>query len=145
MNEGRLEITHMLSVPRAEAFTWWSKKEKIQRWSGCADAVGCEIEMDFRVGGAFTQTMDISGRGKFTFHGVYDEIVEQERIVWRAFFGPVTTRVVVEFSEMGDRTRVVLKQTGFPDERSLKTIGQGTEESLATLDTLLAPMATNGK
>ena len=143
MNEGRLEITHILSVPCADAFTWWSQQEKVQQWSGCAEATRCEVDMDFRVGGAFRQTMDIAGRGTFTFHGVYDEIVEPERISWRAFFGPVTTRVVVQFIAIGDRTRVVLTQTGFPDERSLKTIQQGTEESLRALDAILTRAATH--
>lgn len=90
--------------------------------------------MDFRVGGGFRQTMHIAGKGSFTFNGVYDEIVEPERIAWRAHFGPVTTTVVVRFFAEGDRTRVVLTQEGFPDERMLKNIRQGTEESFAALD-----------
>jgi uncharacterized protein YndB with AHSA1/START domain len=142
ISEAGLEITHILNVPTAEAFTWWSQQAKLQQWSGCAEATRCEIAMDFRVGGTFQQTMDIAGRGTFTFHGVYDEIVEPEQIAWRAFFGPVTTRMVVQFFAMGDRTRVVLTQTGFPDAQSLKTIRQGTEESLLALDGILARTAT---
>jgi uncharacterized protein YndB with AHSA1/START domain len=144
-NEGRLEITHILGVPRAEAFTWWSHREKLQRWSGCAEATRCEIEMDFRIGGTFRQTMDIAGKGIFAFHGIYDEIVEPERISWRAFFGPVTTTVTVQFFEMGEHTRLLITQIGFPDEGSLKTVRQGTEESLMTLDRILTQTALDAE
>ena len=143
ITDNRLQITRIFDAPRERVFAAWKRPEQLERWSGCNDSTKMEVTMDFRVGGAFRQTMDIAGRGTFTFHGVYDEIVEPERISWRAFFGPVTTKVVVQFFAIGDRTRVVLTQTGFPDERSLKTIQQGTEESLRALDAILTRTATH--
>jgi uncharacterized protein YndB with AHSA1/START domain len=137
IEDGRMKITHLLDTPRPDAFSWWAQPEKLEQWSGCAGATRCRVEMDFRVGGAFRQTMDIAGKGAFTFHGVYEEIVEPVRIAWRAHFGPVTTSVLVQFIDEGDRTRVILTQEGFPDERSLKTIQQGTLESFAALDAIL--------
>lgn len=137
-NQKRLEIRRRLNVSRDEAFSWWSEAEKLQQWSGCADAVRCEVSMDFRVGGGFQQTMEISGRGTFTFHGVYEEIVKPERISWRAHFGPATVKIMVQFIELGDQTEVVMVQEGFPTEESLKTISQGTRESLDSLDALVA-------
>lgn len=135
--EGSLCISHILNVPQTEAFCWWAERERLERWSGCAEMVHCAIEMDFRVGGSFLQTMEIRDKGMFRFHGIYDEIVEPERIAWRAFFGPVITYVVVEFIALGERTKVVLTQTGFPDERSVKIVGQGTEESFRLLGEIL--------
>jgi uncharacterized protein YndB with AHSA1/START domain len=134
----RLEIRHRMSVPRREAFSWWSEPGKLQQWSGCADAVRCEINMDFRVGGSFRQTMEIKDRGTFTFHGVYEEIVVPERISWRAHIGTMTTKVVVEFIDLGDETEVILVQEGFPSEESLKTISQGSRESFDALDAVLS-------
>src|ERR1035438_6172882 len=93
----RLQITRVFAAPRELVFAWWTQAEKLQQWSGCKEATQCEIEMDFRVGGAFTQKMQIAGAGQFTITGTYDEIVVPERIVYRANLGPCVTRVSVEF------------------------------------------------
>jgi uncharacterized protein YndB with AHSA1/START domain len=134
----RLQITRVFDAPRHLVFGWWTQAEKLQQWSGCKDATKCEIEMDFRVGGSFTQKMQIAGAGEFSFIGKYDEIVEPERIVYHANFGPASTRVVVEFFEEGKGTKVVLTHEGFPDEVFCKNVSQGTAESFEKLDGLVA-------
>jgi uncharacterized protein YndB with AHSA1/START domain len=134
----RLQITRVFDAPRHLVFGWWTQAEKLQQWSGCKDATKCEIEMDFRVGGSFTQKMQIAGAGEFSFSGKYDEIVEPERIVYHANFGPASTRVVVEFFEEGKSTKVVLTHEGFPDEVFCKNVSQGTAESFEKLDGLVA-------
>jgi uncharacterized protein YndB with AHSA1/START domain len=96
--------------------------------------------MDFRVGGSFTQNMTIAIEGGTCDHsitGIYDEIVEPERIVYHADFGPVTTRITVEFLEHGAGTKLVLTHDGLPDDFFRKTVGRGTSESFETLDSLL--------
>src|SRR5580704_2242601 len=120
----RMEITRVFDAPRELVFSWWTQAEKLQQWSGCKDATKCEIEMDFRVGGSFTQKMQIAGAGEFSFSGKYDDIVEPERIVYHANFGPASTRVVVEFFEEGKSTKVVLTHEGFPDEVFCKNVSQ---------------------
>jgi uncharacterized protein YndB with AHSA1/START domain len=134
----RLQITRVFHAPRHLVFAWWTQAEKLQQWSGCKDATRCEIEMDFRVGGSFTQKMQIAGCGEFSFTGIYDEIVEPERIAYHADLGFAVTRVVVEFAGQGDWTKVTLTQEGFPDERFCKHVSQGTLESMDKLDFVLA-------
>lgn len=134
----RLQIKRSFNASRDRVFGWWTKAEKLQQWSGCEGATSCKITMDFRVGGTFTQTMQIRGAGEFTFTGRYEEIVEPERIVYRATFGPATTRVTVEFNERNSGTEVVIAHDGCPDAGFMKNISQGTTESLETLQTLLA-------
>jgi uncharacterized protein YndB with AHSA1/START domain len=100
--------------------------------------------MDFREGGSFTQKMQLLVNGEacdFSLSGTYDEIVEPEKIVYRANFGYAIARVIVEFFEQGRRTRVVLTHEGCPDEFFSKTVSQGTTESLDKLDLLLTSQA----
>lgn len=134
----RLQITRVFDAPRQVIFGWWSHAEKLQQWSGCKETTKCEVAMDFRVGGSFTQKMQITGAGEFTLVGTYDEIVEPERIVYHANIGPAVTRVSVEFFEEGKGTKVVVTQDGFPNEFLCKTVSQGTGESFDKLDVLLA-------
>jgi uncharacterized protein YndB with AHSA1/START domain len=133
----RLQVKRKFSASRDRVFSWWTKVEKLQQWSGCKEATSCEIKMDFRVGGTFTQTMHVAGAGEFTFTGHYDEIVEPERIVYHAKFGPVTTRVTVDFKERATGTEVVITHEGCPDGGFSKSISQGTSESLEALELLL--------
>jgi uncharacterized protein YndB with AHSA1/START domain len=132
-----LKITHLLDTPRATAFQWWASAEQLQRWSGCEAATKCDVRMDFRVGGSFEQTMQIVGRGEFTFRGVYDEIIVPERIRYHAKIGVTVVRVSVEFFDQDEQTKIVITQQGFPDERAVKTVSQGTLESLSALDAIL--------
>ncbi len=137
----RIQITRVFDAPRPLVFAWWTQAEKLQQWSGCKAATKCEIEMDFRVGGSFTQKMHIAGAGEFSFTGKYDEIVEPERISYHAEFGQAITRVDVEFFEQGNQTRVVLTHDGFPNESFCKTVSQGTTESLDKLAAMLVDQA----
>jgi uncharacterized protein YndB with AHSA1/START domain len=140
----QVQITRVFQAPRTAVFAYWTEADKLQRWSGCKEATKCEIEMDFRVGGCFTQKMHMGAAGDFTITGRYLEIVEPERIVYEAVLGPfATTRVTVEFLEQGGQTRLVLTHTGLPDENICGFVTQGTGESFDKLTVLLAGQGTH--
>jgi uncharacterized protein YndB with AHSA1/START domain len=132
----RVQVKRSFEAPRPLVFSWWATPEKLQQWSGCKEATKCEIDMDFRVGGSFVQKLQITGRGEFTIFGTYEEIIEPERIVYRAVYGPVTTRVTVEFFLENKGTQVVITQEGVPESFS-KTVVDGTTESLEALVPLI--------
>jgi uncharacterized protein YndB with AHSA1/START domain len=133
-----LQITRAFDAPRELVFSWWTEGEKMQQWSGCKEAARCEIQMDFRVGGGFTQKMQIRGKGEFTITAKYDEIVVPERIAYHVNLGFGVTRVVLEFFEQEGKTKVVLTQEGFPDDFLSQTVSHGTTESFDKLDSILA-------
>jgi uncharacterized protein YndB with AHSA1/START domain len=138
MSGKRIQITRTFDAPRDIVFSFWSTAERLQQWSGCKEALRCDIEMDFRPGGSFTQKMQIAACGDFTITGKYTEIVAPEKIVYDVNLGPAITRVTVQFLAEGDRTKVVLTQEGLPDEFLCNTVSQGTTESFEKLESLLA-------
>jgi uncharacterized protein YndB with AHSA1/START domain len=140
ITDNHLQLTRIFNAPRQVVFGYWTEPEKLQRWSGCKDAKNCEVQMDFRVGGTFTQKMEVHGK-EFAFSGVYEEIVVPERIVYSANLGFATTRIRIEFIEQGQQTKVVLIQDGLPDQNFCKIISQGTSEGMDKLDDLLATRA----
>lgn len=140
----RLQITRVFDAPRAVVFGWWAQAEKLQQWSGCKEATHCEVVMDFRVGGSFTQKMQIAVNGgtcEFSITGKYEEIVIPERISYRADLGQAITHTTIEFFEQGERTKVVLTQDGFADSAGCMIVSQGTSESFDKLDSILASQA----
>jgi uncharacterized protein YndB with AHSA1/START domain len=137
MEGNRLQVTRVFAAPRPRVFSYWTSGEKLQQWSGCKEATKCEVVMDFRVGGGYTQKMQIAGVGEFTLTATYDEIVEPERIVYRANIGPAVIHICVEFFEDASGTKVVLTHDGLPDAFHCQTVSQGTVESLDKLDAVL--------
>lgn len=137
IGDRRLEMSRVFDAPRALVFSWWSQGDKLQQWSGCKDATACRVEMDFRVGGGFTQTMRIGDKCDFTIRGTYDEIVVPAKISYHVDLGGPVTRVMVEFFDEGKKTRVVLRQDGFADDATCGFVSQGTGESFDKLDAIL--------
>lgn len=135
-----VQITRVFDAPRDVVFGYWTQAEKLEKWSGCKEATKCEIQMDFRVGGSFTQKMHIAGAGDFSITGEYDEIIEPKRIAYHANIGSAVTRVQIEFFELGNQTKVVLTHEGLPEEFR-KFVAQGTTEALDKLDEALLSRA----
>jgi uncharacterized protein YndB with AHSA1/START domain len=137
----RMQITRVFDAPRERVFATWKQRDLLQRWTGCKETTKVEIEMDFRVGGSFTQKMNIAGVGEYSITGIYDEIIEPEKISYHVNLGPATTRVTIEFIEQGKQTKMVLTQDGFPDPNLCKMVSQGTEEALDKLEQMLVGQA----
>lgn len=108
-----MQITRVFDAPRPLVFSYWAQPDKLRLWSGRKDATSVEVEGDFRVGGGFRHKMTIRGAGRHTFSGTYEEIVEPEKIVYSANLGSATIRVIIQFYEQGEQTKVVLTQEGF--------------------------------
>lgn len=139
VDDNRLQMTRIFDAPRSLVFAFWKQVDRLDQWWGCKDTTRVQCSMDFRVGGSFVCVMQIAGAGEFTYTGVYDAIVEPEKIAYHADFGPTTTRVVVEFIELPNaQTKLTLTQVGFPSQMIRDTVSNGTNESFDKLDSLLA-------
>ena len=139
--DSRLKVTRVFNAPRSLVYSWWSYAERLQQWSGCKEAVSCRVTMDFRIGGSFTQEMQISVNGgtcRLRITATYEQIVIPERIVYHAHINGIPTRVTVNFFEDGEATTVVLVHEGLPNEIFEANIFQGTSESFDKLDCLIS-------
>jgi uncharacterized protein YndB with AHSA1/START domain len=138
----QVQITRIFAASRERLFAAWKQPHVLEQWTGCKDATNVQCEMDFRVGGGFTQKMHIATHGcDCVITGQYDEIVEPEKIVYRVNLGPATTHVTVEFIAQGNETKVVLTQDGFPDPGLSQIVSQGTIEAFDKLDQILVGQA----
>jgi len=136
----RIQITRVFDAPRPLVFAWCTQAEKLQQWSGCKAATKCEIEMDFRVGGSFTENATSPERVNFRLPAC-----TTNRRAGKDLF---TTRILASHHESSrgvlrarQSTRVVLTHDGFPNESFCKTVSEGTTESLDKLASMLADQA----
>jgi uncharacterized protein YndB with AHSA1/START domain len=137
-----LTITRVFDAPRQLVFEAWTHADQIQQWWGCAMTKKVETQIDFRVGGLFTNKMQIEGVGEFTYTATFDEIVEPERIAYHAEFGGMTSRVTVEFVALsGSQTKLILTQIGFPSKDLCPIVAEGTTAALDKLEQMLVGLA----
>jgi uncharacterized protein YndB with AHSA1/START domain len=141
ISDNRLVMTRVFDAPRQRVFDAWKNVDQLQRWWGCRMTTKVEAKMDFRPGGAFAHKMHITGAGEMVYTGAYDEIIEPEMITYHANFGPLTSRITVEFIEQGSHTKMILTQEGFPSADLCPIVSEGFTAAFDKLDRLLVPVA----
>jgi len=118
-----LRLTRRFSAPRERVFDAWTTAEALKRWWCPPGWEADRIEVDLRVGGAYSLGMrQRNGGSVVSIHGRFLEVHRPERLVytWRwygAFEGTPETLVTVEFRSIGGRTDVVVIHENFPDVR----------------------------
>jgi uncharacterized protein YndB with AHSA1/START domain len=111
-------ITRQFSAPRALVYRAFTTPALVQRWwhAGRGEMTVCTI--DLRVGGAWRYVMRTTGGHEVGFHGVYREIVPDERIVSTELYEGLpagvsdedgaTVNTATFVAEAGDRTTLTL-------------------------------------
>ena len=105
-----LLITREFDAAVEDVFNAWTRPEELSQWwdpSGKPLAV-CEI--DLRVGGAFRWINQGPLGEKFPFSGVYDEIVPNQKLVFRTRISPEKgeSRGTLVFAENNGKTTLTL-------------------------------------
>jgi len=117
--DDELLITRTFDAPASVVFALWSKSEHMKRWMGPEGFTCPEVDMDFRVGGAYRALMKSPERGDNWFSGVYREIVANKRLVFTFTWdndGPsagVETLVTITLEERNAKTTQTFHQTPF--------------------------------
>ncbi len=106
-------ITREFAAPRDLVYKAWTTPELVKRWwSGKRGAV-TSVEIDLRVGGMWRYVMVANEGFEVAFHGEYQEIVPNERLV--------STEVY----------------EGFPDGEALDTLTLTEEDGVTTMTILV--------
>lgn len=119
-SERELEIVRVFDAPLDLVWKAWAEPDRMVQWLGPRGFTGDIIRMDTWPGGSYRFHMRSPEGTDHWSEGVYREIVEGKRLaytwVWtdadRNPIGPETL-VTVTFEDLGAKTRLAFRQTGF--------------------------------
>jgi uncharacterized protein YndB with AHSA1/START domain len=115
-----LVLTRVFEAPRDLVFEVWTEPEHLERWQGAPQGFTVTShEVDLRPGGAFRICMRSPEGVDHWLQGVYREVIKPARLVFTHAWldaqgntGPETL-VTITFTELGGKTELTLRQTGF--------------------------------
>lgn len=137
-DDGDLEfaIVRVYDAPRAVVYRMWADPGHFAKWCVPDGLDISDQTFDFRPGGGFGSTMTAPDGTTHRPRCVYQEIVENERIVfthcWLRDDGTTSpkTLVTVAFEDSGAKTRMTLQQTLFASRESRDGHLEGWTQSI---------------
>jgi len=142
-------ITREFDAPRHLVYKACTTPELVKRWWNAKRGTVTVAEIDLRVGGKWRYVMMTDGGFEVAFHGVYREIVPNERVVSTEVFegapggdenGTLNTMTLVE--KNGRTTLTTLVQAPSQEIRDA-IINSGMEGGLQDAFDLLEEVATS--
>ena len=119
LRDDELLITRTFDAPASVLFAMWSDPEHMKHWMGPKDFDCPEVDIDFRVGGAYRAMIRSAEHGDSWFGGIYREIERNRRLVFTFTWdndGPsagVETLITITFEERSGKTVQTFHQTPF--------------------------------
>lgn len=114
-----LTVSRLIDAPPELVFKVWTSQEHAARWWGPRGFTIVSCRLDARPGGAYRVVMRSPEGTIRTKRGVYREILAPERLcftyAWEDADGHPghEMQITVTFQQQGDKTLVILHQTGF--------------------------------
>lgn len=111
--EGRdLILTRVFDAPREKVYRAWTEPEIMKQWFAPLPWTTPKAETDVRPGGSSTVVMRGPDGNEFPSHGVYLEVVKNERLVFTDAFTKAWTpsgkpfmTVILTFEDLNGKTR----------------------------------------
>jgi uncharacterized protein YndB with AHSA1/START domain len=145
-----LVISRIFDAPRRLVFQAWTDPAHLARWWGPHEFTLVSCEAEVRPGGAWRRTVRSPEGTAICKHGVYREITAPERLVFTYVSedaagnsGPKTL-VTVTFADIGDKTRLTLRQIFFESAAERDADGDGWTSCLGRFADFLANRAGHG-
>jgi uncharacterized protein YndB with AHSA1/START domain len=113
-SDTQVQILREFDAPKRLVYKAWTTPELIKRWWSAKRGTVTTADVDLRVGGTWRWVMMTDRGFEVAFHGVYREIVPNERLVYTEVFegipnadeaGAVTS---MTFSETDGRTTLTI-------------------------------------
>lgn len=110
-SEREIAFTRIFERPRNLLFKAWTEPEHVRQWLGCEGSSLTLCEMDLRVGGTWQYVMRMADGSDHPFHGIYREIVPNERLVYSECYdnpqiGSPEWLTTITFEEAEEGTRL---------------------------------------
>src|SRR5262249_43072142 len=83
--DGAMVLSRLYDASPAKVFAAWTTKAALEKWWGPKGMTTEVPELEFKVGGKYRMVMkDPRDGAQYPFHGTFEEIVANERIVFSA-------------------------------------------------------------
>lgn len=142
--ERALVVERVFQAPRSLVFKAWIEPQHLSRWFGPRGFTVPSYTLDPRPGGSWRCCM-VSPEGREHWvRGVFREVVEPDRLAFTWAHenenGPLghETLVTVTFADLGDKTRLTLRQEIFESVTARDEHQSGWSSSLECLAEYLA-------
>lgn len=149
--DDRILVTREFDAPRHLVYRAWTTPELVARWWTAKRGSAKEMEIDLRVGGHWRYAMETHDGQEVAFHGVYREIVPDERLVTTEVYegAPLppeqleanATVNTVTFADRGGRTLVTMLTECPSHEVREMIVASGMEDGLQDALDLLEGVA----
>lgn len=129
-SDKQILITREFDAPKHLVFKAWTTPELVKRWWSGERGEVTVAEIDLRVGGRWRYVMVANGGTEVGFHGTYQEIVPNERIVNTEIFEMVpddSALDTVTFTESAGRTTLTMLVEHSSKEARDMHVGSGME------------------
>ena len=105
MSKTKITVEAFISADGKKVWDYWTFPEHVVKWNFASDDWHCpKAENDLRVGGRLLSRMESKdGKYGFDFEAVYDEVIDQKKIVYTMSDG---RQVVTNFENIGGKTKV---------------------------------------
>jgi uncharacterized protein YndB with AHSA1/START domain len=126
-------ITREFDAPRRLVYRAWTTPELIKRWWAGNRGKVTSVEVDLRPGGSWRYVMTANGGFEVAFHGEYQEIVPDERIVSTEVFEgrpDAAALSTATFTEQDGRTTLSLLVQHQSKENRDAHVNSGMEAGL---------------
>lgn len=155
MPDGEIVITRVFEAPIQLVWDAWTKPEHFSKWWGPKPFTAPTIEMDVRPGGSFLWSMQPPEGDEMFSAGVFREVDKPRRLVCDVWFSdrqgnkvsPAThglpgdiigdwngeQTIEVTLEDLGQRTKMTMRQTGIPEGEMRKMAAAGWSTSLDKL------------
>ncbi|NJD58996.1 MAG: ATPase [Anaerolineales bacterium] len=153
--DGCITITRIFDAPREKVWAQWTEPMQYKCWWGPKDFTSPYANLEVRRGGKFLVSMQAPDGKQYWDTGKYEEVVENQRLVYTdtfadengnvvpaSYYGmgsdkPLDMEVEVTLEDIGGQTKMILEHCGFPEGDMLDNARQGWNQSLDKLASCL--------